>query len=115
MLDPDIEVKLDRGGDLPFTWGERLAGYRARRGMTLLDAATAIDLFVPTSTMQLSRLEHEDKVPPEDRGHSRPRRRIAALACVIYGVHPEVMDLRVEEVPAVDPVTLRREMSRWER
>lgn len=91
----EIEGRLDRSGWMP--WGCLLRAYRGMAGLTLQEAGREADAFVRTSGQSLYRLEKCVEVPT-----GRAQRAVAAVTCVLYGIHPEVMELSMDDLPAVD-------------
>ncbi len=104
----ELEGRLDASGWLP--WGRLLRAHRAEAGLTLEETAAEVDPFVRTSGQSLYRLE---KLREPPRG--RQQRCVAAVACVIYGIHPEVMDLEMDDLPAVDERKLLTALKRLGR
>lgn len=91
-------------------WGTRLRRYREAVGLTNEQATEIIAEGYPTSPMAVSRLETRETVPTQHR-----TRLIAVLACIVYGVHPEVMDLDTSELEVLNPARLARMVRAAER
>jgi transcriptional regulator with XRE-family HTH domain len=100
-------MNIEGGLGLPTKekWGQRLRRLREEAGYTMEAAAAVIDKFVPTSHMTLARLE---KLPGPPK--LRRQRATAAMALVVYGIHPKSMKLSMDDVPAIDLTRLREEL-----
>ncbi len=84
----------------PEPWGRRLK--RAREdvaGLRLEDAARKVAYFHPISDATLCRLEARAEVPT-----TRSQLAASYIACLVYGVDPEDLDLNGDDVP---PGTLK--------
>lgn len=77
------------------SWGQRMAVYRDRVGLTMKEVAQIIDEFTSVSPQSIYRLELRDTAPTDKR-----QRRIATLALMIYGVRPKGMGLDEAELPS---------------
>lgn len=92
------------------SWGQRMRFYRNMAELTMEEAAGYIDEFTTTGFMTLARLEKRDTAPTDRR-----QRRVALFALIVYGIHPKVMGLSLDELPSVDLgrlLRVRLELSR---